>query len=148
MTCPPSSRTAISNVVRVRSEGFSKSIATKRPFNRLAAGACGPSGRSAFICMARSMQRSRSSASKSRTDRKSLYCRAAVEVGVTLGSVVGVDSHVLGAQIARPHGGGRRSGAEIDGDHEFGALQVFGRLGRCLVVRPSVAEEHDRSDLD
>ena len=39
---------AISNVVRVRSDGLSNSIATWRPLSASAVGACRPSERSAF----------------------------------------------------------------------------------------------------
>ena len=51
-TSPPSSRTAISKVVRVRSDAFSNSIATCRPSSALAVGASRPSARSAFSCAA------------------------------------------------------------------------------------------------
>jgi hypothetical protein len=63
---------AISKVVRVRSDGLSKSIATWRPSSASAVGAWRPSERSAFSCAASCRQRSRSAASKSRIDRKSL----------------------------------------------------------------------------
>ena len=51
--CAPSSRTAISNVERVRSDGFSNSRATCLPASAAAVGASGPSRRSAFIWRAR-----------------------------------------------------------------------------------------------
>jgi len=77
---PPSSRTAISKVVLVRSDGFSNSIATFRPASACAVGACTPSVRSAFTCAASARQRSRSAASKSRTDRKSLRVTVAESI--------------------------------------------------------------------
>ena len=73
---PPSSRTAISNVDRVRSDGFSNSSATCRPASAVAVGAWRPSRRSAFICAETRSSRSRSSGDRSRIDRKSLATSA------------------------------------------------------------------------
>ena len=48
MTSPPSSRTAIANVMRVRSDGFSNSSATCLPASGVRATAAGPAARSRF----------------------------------------------------------------------------------------------------
>src|SRR5207244_8297611 len=61
------------------------------------------------------------------------------------GPVVRVDSHVLGAQIARPHGRRGAAGSEIDSDGDLLALEILGRLRRALVVRLAVFEQDDRS---
>ena len=159
-TWPPSSRTAISNVVRVRSDGLSNSIATCRPSSALAVGAAGPERRSDFRRAASSRQRSRSCASKSRIERK---FRAMVAVfiaspheavrrrcgGVARSrSVVRVDADVVGARdrtSRRSTTTGRRRDRPR---RDVGALQVLGRLRRRLVVRPAVLEQHRRSDRD
>src|SRR5437868_7093027 len=71
MTLPPSSRTAISNVERVRSDGLSNSSATCAPASAWAVGAFGPNERSRLRRAASDRHASSSEGSKSSTDRKS-----------------------------------------------------------------------------
>ena len=70
---PPNSRTAISNVARVRSEGLSNNNATCWPASRLAVGAPCPSARLRLSSVATSRQRSRSAVVRSRIERKSFF---------------------------------------------------------------------------
>jgi hypothetical protein len=63
---------AISNVVRVRSDGLSNSIPMWRPFKASAVGASRPSERSAFTCARQLQAALELGASKSRIERKSL----------------------------------------------------------------------------
>src|SRR5207302_6770221 len=142
---PPSSRTAISNVVRVGSDGLSKSSATCRPLSASAVGAWRPSERSAFTCAASARQFSRSAASKSRTERKSFFRATVVGMGIS-GAIVGVDADVLRTQITRPHR--RRYGAcaEVDRHGNVLPLQVRRGLRRGFVVRLAVLEQDDRAN--
>ena len=102
-TWPPSSRTAISNVVRVRSDGFSNSSATCRPFERVG-------GRRLPAERAVGLQPARRAPGSARDRRVEVEDRQKVLAGrgswsrlaVASGSVVRVDAHVLRAQVAGP----------------------------------------------
>ena len=61
-------------------------------------------------------------------------------------SILRVDPHVLGAEIAGPDRRRCGAGAEIDRHGDVRALKVLGGLGRCFVVRPAVPEQRRRPD--
>ena len=110
MTSPPSSRTAISNVEIVRSDGFSNSSATCAPPSAFAVGAFLPSARSRFTLAARAQaglelcgleveHRQEVLRANRRTG-----CHVSYQLPATsypLGPVIRVDSHVLRARDRR-----------------------------------------------
>ena len=70
MKSPPSSRMAISNVERVRSDGFSNRMATYVPWSAAEVAASRPRRRSRLSVAASARWCARSSGSKSRIERK------------------------------------------------------------------------------
>src|SRR3954471_16256118 len=121
---------AISNVDRVRRDGFSNSSATCSPASARDVGARCRSRRSAFIWAAIASRRSRSSAPKSRIERKSFAkLTGGIEVSIAacrLRAVFAVDADVLGAEIARPHSGmTAAAGAQGDVDPDLGPAEVL-----------------------
>src|SRR6478735_6075421 len=127
---------AISNVERVRSDGFSNSSATCSPARACADGACWRSRRSAFICAAIARSRSRSSSPRSRIDKKSFAkLTGGGDVSIALGTIFAVDAHVLGAQVARPDSGAMTAaGSERDIDPDLRSAQVLFGVRRRLVM--------------
>ena len=126
-TWPPSSRTAISNVDRVRSDGFSNSIATWRPSSASAVGACAAE-RPVGLHLRGELEAALELGRLEIEDRQEVLARVRGEARRAWlhgsGPVLRVDPHVLGAQVARPDRGRRRAGAEIDADGDVVVLQI------------------------
>ena len=109
MTSPPSSRTAMTNVIRVRSDGFSKRRATCRPASGCAAGAARgarplqrpPPGASSVIEFGRRQVEHRQEVLRTAEPPDGLQPVSRSR------SVLRVDAHVFGAEIAGPHRGVR-----------------------------------------
>ena len=102
MTSPPSSRTAIMNVERVRSDGLSKSSATCWPASGIA---CAPAGAARGLHRRRQVEAALELARREVENRQeSLRCRPPRSASWHCScSILRVDLHVVGAQIARPH---------------------------------------------
>ena len=115
MTSPPSSRTAIMNVDRVRSDGFSNSSATCCPASGVACGrpACAPPSSTP-----RGRDTSRARPASGRAPRGTASCASTTPAAWRRAgscSILRVDPHVFRAEVARPHP--RRAGAaraEVD----------------------------------
>ena len=144
-TSPPSSRTAIVNVSRVRREGFSNSSATCFPASGRLPG--WPSVRSRLSAAASSSTRSSSSRTEVEDREQSAWPRWPERSWIPPGclrvrscSILRVDANVLRREIARPHRGVMRSArAEIDRDDHPVAAEHGSGLLAPLVERHAVA---------
>ena len=152
MTSPPSSRTAIVKVDRVRSDGFSKSSATCRPASGRAGVAAGRAG--AASAPPRAPARRRARPARGRAPTESPWSRAPGSARSSAGDSQGpahvpilrVDAHVLGAEIAGPHGrlraGRRRRGRRCSVTSR--PCRARAAAAGALVVRHARHEERRR----
>src|SRR3954464_8393656 len=91
-----------------------------------------------------SSSRARSDGERSSTERKSFD----TGTSTLLRSVLAIDAHVFGGEVAAPDRRGRVAGAKADVNVDRVALQDGFRLRRRLVVRQPVLEQQHAADTD